>query len=1173
MQSRVLSPHNHIEINRERQRVVRTKLSDAHFQSNRIIDISPTSSKTLTQKEQKLNSLSTTAAKNQQENALPAPNINPVNKITKRQGHYLQRFLGWKEWKEAEKQKKRKEEKDAQPDSNSEVEAQEKRRSLYVFESKAEMTAPISLQLPAAKKPLGFASTSALFANAPIATATKLSIASTSAVAKTAASAVKLQATGRNLPSAGIKPQTVVKNRSTKPPLTACDNQAGNLKQTAKSLQGPTEPIIKKTQREVDFKQKPPTTLGLKKMMVGSVKNASSSSNFRTQPTELPATSRNRGRGGVAQSKTTSKNSLSSQLSTRMKSKKPAFLNCKQKQAILTKPTLLQATCDLQTPNTSLHVVSNKHLFNAMATSTECKSNKCSDNLLETYGDITNISPVAVGDNSNGTVSGAKRLLLTSSPTLKESQHTMQAVEDDMTMLTTTPIRTDKQQKRRSMYESKAEMPVSNSSKSKKLPDIPKVTTGPISMQMPAAKKTVGCAATSAVKSKAFANAAAVKSKLVAKSVKPFAIGRNLQNAEMKPQLNRSTKPPLAASDNQAVNKRQTTKSLQASTESIVKKPQIDPEPKRKPPTTLGVKKNMAGSIKNASKPQNLMTQPFELPGTSRNRGGGGAAQCKTKSKNNLSSQLSTRMKSKKPALMNCKQRQAILSKLNLLQSTCDMQSPDTSLYVVSNKHLFNAAATSTECRSNKSSDNFLEAHGKIPNISSVAVADESNEIVSVAERLLTGSPTLTEPQLTLPAEEDDMTMLAKSPIRTQASQSIYLSPFVTVARGKASTRMQRDNANNTSTQSPSEKKPETPVAVRSTLDSVQYFRMQLDKEIRRLHSLCAEWQLYNNQNEVRLLENGAKDMIDAAIGQTNLLTSKKLMQFKSLIDRCEAGATGIGLPPNDGSEASKPVFVEDLEGWWDMLRLQSENVDKRFDNLLRLKANDWLDPEAETVPKTKSKVGLKAKRKQIAKPSSDLRSFLRKAYAAKRINQVSGEINEQNSQPNLTPKRHSQHRFIVVRDRKSFSPARTVLRVSRDTDNRQSIGGNSLLKSAIMGAAEQVSRQQMTPRSELPMSILKTPGTKKRESGAHGVIFSAKKKVRRFQFTFDEGNISGDEVVIGNKLEDCEEDMTPEKPSPRNGQRMTSVNEETGESNGNASRAYSLRNRLIKLRPSSEFM
>nr|XP_032293213.1 guanylate kinase-associated protein mars isoform X2 [Drosophila virilis] len=818
MQSRVLSPHNNIEINRERQSVVRTKLSDELFQSNRIKDIGPSTSKTLNNQDLQLNNLPTTAAQNEQENALPA-NENSVNKITKRQGHYLQRFLGWKEWKEAEKQKKRKEEKDAQLDLNTEVEAQKKRRSLYVLDSKAEMTAPISLQLLPAKKPLDFA---------PMPTATKPPIACKSAVtSKSVPSAVKLLATDRN---AKIKPQTVVPNGSTKPPLGAYDNQAGNLKQTAKSLQAAAEPIKKKAQKGVDPKQKPPTNLGVKKMMVGSVKN----------PLRSPKLSNiNRGRGGAAQCKTTAKNCLSSQLSQRMKSKKPAFLNCKQKQAILTKPNLLQETCNLQTPNTSLHVVSNKHLFKAMATSTERKPNKSSDNLLENYGDITNISPVAVDNRSNGIVSVAKRQLLAPSPTLKES------------------------------------------------------------------------------------------------------------------------------------------------------------------------------------------------------------------------------------------------------------------------------------------------------------------------------------------AVEDDMTMLAESPIRTQAKQSIYLSPFVTVSRGKESTRMQRDNSNNTLIQSPSEKKPETPVALRSTLSSVQYFRMQLDNEIRRLHSICAEWDSYNNQNEARLLENGAKDMIDAAIGQTKLLTSKKLMQFKSLIDRCEAGATGIGLPPNDGSEDSKPVFVEDLEGWWDMLRLQSENVDKRFDRLLRLKANDWQDPDAETVPKTKSKVGPKTKRKQTAKPSSELKSFLRKAYAAKRINQESDEICE----PNLTPKRQSQHRFIVVRDRKSFSPARTVLRVSRDTDNRPSIGGNHLLKSAIMGAVEQVSRQQLTPRSEQPMSILKTPGTKKREPGARGVVFSAKKKVRRFQFTFDEVNISGDEVVIGNKMEDCEEDMTPERPSLQNGQLETSVNAATGEGDGNTSRAYSLRNRIIRLRPSSEFM
>lgn len=291
-------------------------------------------------------------------------------------------------------------------------------------------------------------------------------------------------------------------------------------------------------------------------------------------------------------------------------------------------------------------------------------------------------------------------------------------------------------------------------------------------------------------------------------------------------------------------------------------------------------------------------------------------------------------------------------------------------------------------------------------------------------------------------------------------------------------------------------------------------------------------------------------------------------MQFSSLIDRCEAGATGIGLRPNDGSEATKPVLSEDLEGWWDMMRLQSDNVDKRFDNLARWKTNNWQDPDAVAKPKKKTKVTAKAKVKPAAKASSNLMSFLRKAKAEKVKNQTEeGQLEE-----NTTPKRQ---RVIVVRDRKSFSPARTVLRMSIGSGGRPSIAGNGLLKSAIMGAAEQKSRQQ-TPPPATPqrMSILKTPGTKKRDPGTRGVMFSAKKNVRRFEFEVEEGNISGgDDTVLGiDKLEDCEEDMSLEKSSSfQNNQTIQAVNG-TPE-NSNLLRTCQLRNRKVKIRPSYEFM
>ncbi|XP_023171154.2 guanylate kinase-associated protein mars isoform X2 [Drosophila hydei] len=644
-------------------------------------------------------------------------------------------------------------------------------------------------------------------------------------------------------------------------------------------------------------------------------------------------------------------------------------------------------------------------------------------------------------------------------------------------------------------------------------------------------------------------SSAAVKSSHIVNRIQPFAFGESHKNLKTKPksvQTNLLTRQQVSRS---ALTENQT------SSECIKEKPPKQINLKQKPPLV----KSTVLSVKS-SRPPNLITKPFEAAATSGNSRGGRAVQTKTtlaqrKGVKPLLSELSTRMKAKNSHSKQKQIRQIISTKLDQLQEICDLQTPSTPK--------FKAQATSTQNKSNNSEDNLLEPNVNTSNNPMVDVSSESNGTVAAAKRqLLPPSPKVSKSQNSVDAAEDELTLLATTPPRYEECQS---SPFVTASRGKGKMQLEDDNHSSTL----------QCAAVSRIMDSVTYFRIQLDNEIKRLHSLCDEWHLYSNQNEERLLETGAKDIIDAAIGQTKLLTSKKFMQFKGLIDRCESGATGIDQLPNDGSEASKPVFVDDLEGWWDMLRLQSQNVDKRFDILQRLKANDWIDQDAGTLSKTKSKVGPKAKLKPTAKPSSELKSFLRKAFADKRRQQATQAIIEESNQLNQTPKRCLQHRLIVVRDRKSFSPVRTVLRVSNGSVNRPSIGVKSLLKSAIMGAAEQLTREQLTPARGQPMSILKTPATKKRENSAtRNVIFSAKKKVRRFQFTFDEGNVSGDETIVGcDKLDDCEEDMSLEKVSLQDGPSVSSANSKTGETCGNTSRTYSLRNRLIKLRASSEFM
>ncbi|KAH8340225.1 hypothetical protein KR067_013743 [Drosophila pandora] len=641
-----------------------------------------------------------------------------------------------------------------------------------------------------------------------------------------------------------------------------------------------------------------------------------------------------------------------------------------------------------------------------------------------------------------------------------------------------------------------------------------------------------------------------------------------------------------------------------------------------RPPSALRVK-SQAPSALNAPAPApklaNVRNQPFERPAVNRVaeargakitkpqpiRGGGGAAS-KFKASaatKNMAVNKSTRMKAgvEKKSYMNLQKKARLMPDLKseLIEAATVELPPNTPLEDHHGDNPFLAQNTSTQFRTHNGNASLEAAFGDLTSLSPLAPAKCEGE--NSAKRQLLPPEEAVQKPLPAAKKKFDFTRysVANTPLEDslildplpQMSKGIrgdsvdstlvpamektpprrdslpnYLSPFVSVSRGKVNSRSEREKRN--SMYLPDE---DAPVEVRRAIESVLYFRLQLENEVKRLHSLCSEWEAYSRENETRLMETGGMDMINVTIGQTRLLTSKKMMQFSGLIDRCEEGATGKNRKPDDGSEDTKPVQPEDLEGWWDMLRLQSENVDKRFDNLNRWKANDWVDPdavveevkEAKPEPKAKPKLTRNMKIKSKAKPSSSLQQFLRKAHADMKKTKVE-EVQETSNAPS-TPKRRSS-RVFVVRDRKSFSPARTVIRMSTG-EGRTSIAPNALLKTALIAAAEQNVANKTPPRPRT--SILKTPGTLKRQN--RGVIFSAKKKVRRFEFTYDEGNISDGGI---DKLEDCEEDMSLEER--RSLEKRNEAGEDSTASageNGRTPRSYTLRNRRVHLRPSSEFM
>ncbi|NXQ15299.1 DLGP5 protein, partial [Peucedramus taeniatus] len=121
----------------------------------------------------------------------------------------------------------------------------------------------------------------------------------------------------------------------------------------------------------------------------------------------------------------------------------------------------------------------------------------------------------------------------------------------------------------------------------------------------------------------------------------------------------------------------------------------------------------------------------------------------------------------------------------------------------------------------------------------------------------------------------------------------------------------------------------------------VPYFRNILRTETERLLSQCLKWE---GNLELDIPED-AKDLIRTTVGQTRLLIGERFKQFEGLVDNCEF------------KRGEKETTCTDLDGFWDMINFQIEDVNKKFDNLVKLQDNEWqqLDVPSKAVVKKKA--------------------------------------------------------------------------------------------------------------------------------------------------------------------------------------------------------------------------
>ncbi|XP_053140020.1 disks large-associated protein 5 isoform X2 [Hemicordylus capensis] len=144
----------------------------------------------------------------------------------------------------------------------------------------------------------------------------------------------------------------------------------------------------------------------------------------------------------------------------------------------------------------------------------------------------------------------------------------------------------------------------------------------------------------------------------------------------------------------------------------------------------------------------------------------------------------------------------------------------------------------------------------------------------------------------------------------------------------------------------------------------VPYFRNILQSETERLTSHCLEW---DGTAEMDIPED-AKDLVRTTVGQTRLLISERFKQFEGLVDNCEF------------RRGEKETTCGDLDGFWDMVNFQVQDVNKKFENLRKLQENGW-QIAADVLAKRPARKA--SQRATKAKDGSAERTAARKRLAA----------------------------------------------------------------------------------------------------------------------------------------------------------------------------------------------
>ncbi|KAE8284418.1 Disks large-associated protein 5 [Larimichthys crocea] len=170
---------------------------------------------------------------------------------------------------------------------------------------------------------------------------------------------------------------------------------------------------------------------------------------------------------------------------------------------------------------------------------------------------------------------------------------------------------------------------------------------------------------------------------------------------------------------------------------------------------------------------------------------------------------------------------------------------------------------------------------------------------------------------------------------------------------------------------------PSTPDSPVESKHDVPYFRSEINNETERLLTLCDLWE---PKVEDESIPEEMRDSMRTAVGQARLLMKERFKQFSGLVDDCELG------------RGEKITTCTDLQGFWDMVYYQVEDVNKKFNALKEAESRGWV---AEHKPPPRQKKVVKKPSAAPTKPTGTktaARSRLASVKAAMKARQQAAE-------------------------------------------------------------------------------------------------------------------------------------------------------------------------------------